>query len=47
MDFYDKLALEANDEVVNHKIVIKPTLFASDVCVMPVGQVLVIDNIIY
>lgn len=47
MDCYDKLALEANDEVANHKIVIKPTLFSSDVCVMPVGQVLVIDNIIY
>ena len=47
MECNDKLACEANNEVANHKIVIRPTLFENDVQVMPIGQVLVIDNVIY
>ncbi len=47
MECSDKLASEAYNEVVNHKIVIRPTMFENEVCVMPIGQVLVIDNTIY
>lgn len=47
MECNDKLAMSANDEIANHKIVVRPKLVGSDVCIIPAGYALVIDNVIF